>query len=64
MNHLLAFEIIGEMFHQDTGLLRPGKSYPMEMPRPVDLDEQYRAWEQKNLAHVRAVYSFLEETAE
>lgn len=39
------YERIGEWFTQETGLMRPGKSYPMEgPPPPEDLERIFREW--------------------
>jgi len=61
LNSIEVFELIGEMFRKDTGLLRPGKSYPLEMFRPDDLDERFRAWVKANQTHVDAVIEFGED---
>lgn len=62
------FEEIAEMFYRDTGILRPGKSYPLPMSPPSD-EERYRVrheWCDKKsievLTQARAALALLPES--
>ena len=48
------FEDIGDWFHEETGLLRPGKSYPMQGPPPEGLENQWREWCEAKRKSIRA----------
>jgi hypothetical protein len=40
-----SFERVGEEFYRDTGMMRPGKSYPMESYPPDD-DVRRKTWDE------------------
>ena len=42
---ITSFERVGEEFYADTGMMRPGKSYPMEMYEP-DPEVRRKTWDE------------------
>jgi hypothetical protein len=59
------WERIAHEFHLETGELRPGKSYPLGMPVPENLDEIWRDWCNKKQSEVLAsLRAALQATAE
>lgn len=48
-NPTASFEKLAEQFYDETHMMAPGKSVPLEMPTPGDEERQqaWRAWTQK-----------------
>lgn len=45
LSHGERFETLADLFHRDTGMLAPGKSYPLVSPVPSD-EERRDRWQE------------------